>query len=128
MLVWCCLGAADGSGAVFEFVSVVLAMLALHPQKQCISASTGPFLPIFDCNVSDDDWAGLAIYLFWYHLCVEGSTGVFFNSFSLFLGCFSKVMHLGFSLAISAHLLTVLYPMMLGSVKQYGGLGVNWLL
>ena len=51
--------------------------------------------------------------------------GQFLNSLSLFLGCFSKVMHLGFSLAISAHLLTVLYPMMFGSVEQYGGLGVN---
>ncbi len=54
--------------------------------------------------------------------------GQFLNSFSLFLGCFSKVMHLGFSLAISTHLLTVLYPMMLESDEQYGGLCVNWLL
>ena len=30
---------------------------------------------------------------------MEGSTGVFFfNSFSLFLGCFSTVMHVGFFL------------------------------
>ena len=42
--------------------------------------------------------------------------GCFLNSVSLFLGCFSKVLHLGFSVAISAHLMTDLYVMMLGQI------------
>jgi hypothetical protein len=38
-----------GSGVVFEFDSVVLGMLILHPQKWCISASLGQFCPSLDC-------------------------------------------------------------------------------
>jgi hypothetical protein len=33
MVVWCHSGAVAGSGVVFEFDSVVLGMLILHPQK-----------------------------------------------------------------------------------------------
>ena len=43
----CHSGAVDGSGAVFEFISVVLVFMIFPPQKRCISASTGLFLPIF---------------------------------------------------------------------------------
>ncbi len=57
----------DSSGVVFEFVSVVLAMLILHPQNP---------------------------------------------------------MYLSFYWAVSAHLLTVMYHMMLEQVRKYDGLGV----
>jgi hypothetical protein len=32
-VVWCQSGAVDYSGVVFEYISVVLGMLMLHPQK-----------------------------------------------------------------------------------------------
>jgi hypothetical protein len=39
-----------------------------------------------------------------------------------------KVMYLIFNWTVSAHLLTVLYQMMLGRIQEYGSLGVIWVL
>ena len=53
-------------------------MLTLPHQKWCISASTGQFLPIFDCSVSDDTCASEKICCFGCHLgAVYGSRVVF---------------------------------------------------
>ena len=66
MVVWCQHGAVDSSGVVFDFISVVFAMLILHPQK----------------------------------------------------------LYCSFHWAVSAHLLTVLYQMMIRRIQEYGSLGV----
>jgi hypothetical protein len=39
-----------------------------------------------------------------------------------------KVMYLSFCFTVSAHLLTVLYQMMLGRIQKYVSLGVIWVL
>ena len=57
--------------------------------------------------------------------------GWFLNSFLLFWRrrfASPKVTYLSFYLAVSAHLLTVLYQMMLRQVWWYGGLGAIWVL
>ena len=38
------------------------------------------------------------------------------------------MQYLGFNLAVSAHLLTILYQMTLGRIQEYGSLGVIWVL
>ena len=82
---------------------------------------------LFDCYVSDDDWAGLAICWFWCHLCVEDSTGVFFEFIFIILGVLFKSDASWLFLGYFCPPFDFLYLMMLGSVQQYGGLGVNWL-
>ena len=119
--LFCChLCVKLSTGVFFEFIFFILGMLLKSDASWLFLGHCPPF----DGFVSNDAWIRQAIWWFECQLvAVNGSWAVFeFISVFLFILilCYHNSCYLGFYWVNSAHLLTVMYQMMLEQVKKHG--------
>ena len=116
----------DSSGMVFEFISAVLAILILHPQKLYLSfywsVSAHLLTVMYQMMLRRvQEYGSLGVFRELWMV-----PGQFLNSFYIVLAMLilhPKKQVSQLPLSHSCHLLTVLYHMMLMQVRKYDRLG-----